>query len=72
MVDYVDNPKEVLAQGMVEGVLMLYSVVWRVGQVCLVELEEEDKDRLRSVGVEGLGQGMLRAMGTVSLASVVI
>ena len=71
MVDYVDNPKEELAQGMVEGVLRLYRVVWRVGQVCLVELESEDEDRLRSVGVEGLGQGMLLAMGTVSLASVV-
>jgi len=71
VVDYVDNPKEELAQGMVEGVLRLYRVVWRVGQVCLVELESEDEDRLRSVGVEGLGQGMLLAMGTVSLASVV-
>ena len=47
-------------------------VVGRVGQVCLEELEEEDEDRLRSVGVEGLGQGMLLTMGTVSLAVSVV
>ena len=40
--------------------------------MCLVELEEEDEDRLRSIGVEELGQKMLLAMGTVSLAVSIV
>ena len=59
MVDYVDEPKEAVAQGVVEGVLVGKSVwVFKEGEVgegmlCAAEWEEEDEDE--SVGDEGSG-----------------